>query len=107
MPLAQELDNSSCPLHDPPFSSRVAGYFIGVSQILAEILDLPASPWSPSSPLTIQLVVHNFLQMVQPLQNRLPVQEGAHLGVPAPQPSVRTPDYLHQLLGAILDPAVD
>lgn len=45
--------------------------------------------------------------MIQSLQNRLSVNQSSYFGVPAPYSAVRTSYNLHQLLGSVLDPAVN
>lgn len=56
---------------------------------------------------TIELVVDHILQPLQPLENRLPVHQVGNFAIPGSQPLVRNTPYLDELLGSVLDPAVD
>lgn len=72
------------------------------------------SSWDVSSPViresrdpTVQLVVDHILQPLQPLEDRLPVHQVGNFAIPGSQPLVRKASDLDELLGAVLDPAVD
>lgn len=56
---------------------------------------------------TVQLIVDHVLQPLQPLENRLPVHQVGNFAIPGSQPLVSNTPNLDELLGSVLDPAVD
>lgn len=56
---------------------------------------------------TVQLVVDHVLQPLQPLEDGLPVCQVGNFAISGSQPLLGYPPYLDELLGAVLDPAVD
>ncbi len=59
-------------------------------------------PWP-----TIQLIVDYIFQPLQPLEDGLPVHQVGNFAIPCSQPLVRNAPNLDELLGSVLDPAVD
>lgn len=70
-----------------------------------------ASPgWVPEGAKllpTVELVVDHVLQPLQPLEDRLPVHQVWNFAIPGSQSLVRDAPDLDELLGSVLDPAVD
>lgn len=56
---------------------------------------------------TVELVVDHVLQPLQPLQDGLPVRQVGNFAISGSQPLVGDAPDLDQLLGSVLDPAVD
>lgn len=69
-----------------------------------------AKVWVPEAvkPLpTVELVVDHILQPLQPLEDGLPVHQVWNFPSPGSQSLVRDAPDLDELLGSVLDPAVD
>ncbi|TNN76791.1 hypothetical protein EYF80_013040 [Liparis tanakae] len=63
-------------------------------------------PAIPSAPTHWEKAGNHILQSLQPLENRLPVDQVGNFAIPGSQPLVRHTPYLDELLGSVLDPAV-